>query len=267
MRGPSVAIRKWFAARRASVEISEQGGVRSLHLGGDAIQSSIRLGRPDALELHYTRAMMGFMLFHPRPREIVMIGLGGGSIARFVLYRMESTRITVVELNPRVVDVARLHFGLPPDGERLRVEVADGAAWVPAHPTACDVLLLDAFNDGETIPELCTERYYEHCYAALEPGGVFAVNFMMDEPLRARFTERIERVFDGRILCLPAADRVNMIVFGLKSDARRLPIDPLVRHAAQLERRFGLPFNGFARDLIATNPRTAASLKLSPVPD
>ena len=72
----------WFSRRGASVEVSEEDGVRSLHLGGDAIQSSIRLDRPDELALDYTRTMMAFLLFQPLPREVLMIGLGGGSMAR-----------------------------------------------------------------------------------------------------------------------------------------------------------------------------------------
>ena len=58
-------IKDLLAGRRASVEVSEEDGVRSLHLGGDAIQSSIRLDRPDELALDYTRAMMAFLLFQP----------------------------------------------------------------------------------------------------------------------------------------------------------------------------------------------------------
>ena len=54
--------KKGLAPVRASVEVSEVDGVRSLHLGGDAIQSSILLARPDELALDYTRAMMAFLL-------------------------------------------------------------------------------------------------------------------------------------------------------------------------------------------------------------
>ena len=80
--------KNWLARRRSSVEVSEEDGVRSLHLGGDAIQSSIRLDRPDELALDYTRAMMAFLLFQPLPREVLMIGLGGGSMARYIHQRM-----------------------------------------------------------------------------------------------------------------------------------------------------------------------------------
>ncbi len=71
--------------------------------------------------------MMAFLLFHPEPREALMIGLGGGSLAKFFLKKFKQTSIRVVELDPRVLAAAREHFALPPDGARLRVEVGDGA--------------------------------------------------------------------------------------------------------------------------------------------
>ena len=72
---------KWNPTSDRSVTIAEEDGVRSLHIGGLAIQSAMRMSAPDQLELHYTRAMMAFLLFEPRPRDILMIGLGGGSMA------------------------------------------------------------------------------------------------------------------------------------------------------------------------------------------
>lgn len=58
----------------------EDGAVRSLHFTIGEIQSSMRLDRPDELEVDYTRTMMGFLLLASRPRYIAMIGLGGGSL-------------------------------------------------------------------------------------------------------------------------------------------------------------------------------------------
>src|SRR5512146_2271879 len=115
------------ALRRSSVEVSEEDGVRSLHLGGDAIQSSIRLDRPDELALDYTRAMMAFLLFQPLPRAVLMIGLGGGSMARSIHQRMPATHTTVVEINAKVLAAARSVFRFPADDERLQVDIADGA--------------------------------------------------------------------------------------------------------------------------------------------
>ena len=76
-------------------------GVRSLHFTMGEVQSSMRTDRPDELELDYTRTMMGFLLLNPQPRAIAMIGLGGGSLAKFCHRHLPSARITAVENNPR----------------------------------------------------------------------------------------------------------------------------------------------------------------------
>src|SRR6266568_8525754 len=105
-------LRKWFAGHKA-VEIVEEGGVRLLQIGGNAIQSAMRLDAPDRIELDYVRAMMAFLLFRPDPRDVLMVGLGGGSMARFIHQRMRQTRVTVVEINPGVVAMARRYFHFP----------------------------------------------------------------------------------------------------------------------------------------------------------
>jgi spermidine synthase len=259
--------KKSNVARNLSVEVSESGGVRSLHLGGDAIQSRILLSAPEALALHYTQAMMGFLLLHAAPREILMIGLGGGSIARFVHHRLDTMRITTVEINPQVVAAARAHFGLPQEDERHKIVVDDGADYVPAHPMSCDVLIVDAFEDGESAAGLCTRGFYDSAYAALLDDGVMVQNFMADEPKFAVYLNRIEAAFDGRVLCMPTGDRVNMMVFAMKCDARRVAIEGLKKTAVRLQRRLGVPFTRMVSDMLTANERTASYLKLNALND
>ncbi|MCZ7566846.1 MAG: fused MFS/spermidine synthase [Burkholderiales bacterium] len=255
-------LKRWIAGRRSSVEVSEKRGVRALHLGGDAIQSAIRLSQPDALELHYTRAMMSFMLFEPAPREILMIGLGGGSIARFAHARLPMTRMTVVEINARVLAAARSHFGLPEEDARLRIEIADGATYVPAHPGSADVLLLDAFEDGVSVKSLATQAFYDACRKALRSGGILVVNFIASERKFGACLGRIEQAFDDQVLLLPAGDRVNNIILAFNGGPARVPIAGLNATAEALKREFDLPFDRFVADLLRFNARTAGHLRL-----
>ncbi|MEX2242006.1 MAG: hypothetical protein WD775_15130 [Burkholderiales bacterium] len=114
-------------SRMPALTVSEERGVRTLHVGGVAIQSSMRLSDPYALELEYTRCMMSFLLFHARPARALKIGLGGGSLVKFFWRRLPWMKTRVVELDPRVVQVARAQFHLPADDARLAVEIGDGA--------------------------------------------------------------------------------------------------------------------------------------------
>ena len=141
--------------------------MRTLHVGGEAIQSAMRLGDPFALALDYTRCMMAFLLFHPQPHAALMIGLGGGSLPKFFYKNLRKTKIRIVELDERIVHAARTQFGLPADDARLAVEIGDGAQALS--PECCDVLVIDAYHDEAHVQELASQAFYDAAYLAL-PG-------------------------------------------------------------------------------------------------
>ena len=67
--------------------VYDDAGVRRLHFDSAAVQSSMRLSDPYALDLSYTQAMMGFLLFSAEPRHILIVGLGGGSLSKYCHHR------------------------------------------------------------------------------------------------------------------------------------------------------------------------------------
>ena len=236
--------------------------MRSLHVGGEAIQSSMRLGDPFALALDYTRCMMAFLLFHPEPRRALMIGLGGGSLAKFFFKHLRRTRVRVVELDPRIVATARTHFALPADGSRLAVEIGDGAEALA--PECCDVLVVDAYHDEAHVPELASAEFYDAAFLALEPRGVLAVNFMDDDRRFEQYMRRLESAFGGAVLAMRALYDPNIVAFALKGLPARLEWEELRRRAARLESRLELPFPKYLRRLRSMNRSDGASLVLGP---
>lgn len=74
---------------------------KTLYFSECDIQSRMQIGRPDLLSLSYTRLMMGFLLLVPRPRSIAMVGLGGGSLAKFCYRYLPRSRIEVIETQAR----------------------------------------------------------------------------------------------------------------------------------------------------------------------
>jgi spermidine synthase len=230
-----------------TIAVSDERGVRSLHVGGEAIQSSMKIGDPFALALDYTRCMMAVLLFHPEPARALMIGLGGGSLAKFFYKHLRRTSVRVVELDPRIVAAARRHFALPPDGERLSVEIGDGAEALS--PECCDVLVIDAYHDEAHVPELATAEFYDAAYLALEPRGAMVVNFMDDDPKLERYLERLANAFGGAVLRMHALYDPNVIAFALKGIDPPQSWEDLRRRAQSLESRFGLPFVKYAKRL------------------
>jgi spermidine synthase len=245
-----------------AIAVSDERGVRSLHVGGEAIQSSMKLGDPFALALDYTRCMMAFLLFHPEPRCALMIGLGGGSLAKFFFKHLKRTRVRVVELDARIVATARAHFALPPDGERLVVEIGDGAEALA--PECCDVLVVDAYHDEAHVPELAGEAFYDAAFLALEPRGVLVVNFMDDDPRFDQYMQRLGNAFGGAVLAMRALYDPNILAFAFKGMPARVEWDELRRRAARLESRLGLRFSKYVKRLRSMNRSDGASLLLSP---
>lgn len=233
--------------REPAIAVSDEHGIRSLHIGGEAIQSSMNLGDPFALALDYTRCMMAFLLFHPQPREALMIGLGGGSLPKFFHKHLRSTRVRVVELDPRIVRTARTQFFLPPDDARLSVEIGDGAEALS--PECCDVLMVDAYHDEAHVPKLATAEFYDAAYLALDAKGVLVVNYMDDDPMFDEYLQRLEAAFGGAVLTMRALYDPNIIAFALKGLPRELDWDELRRRAGTLQARLGLPFRKYVSRL------------------
>lgn len=124
------------------VGISEEGNIRSLHLGSDTVQSSMNLDRPSELVLSYSRAMMGWLLFAERlPQHITQIGLGGGSFARWTDTYLPDTRQTAVDINPQVIAIARNLFELPFEGGKFEIIEADGAEYIKVFRHNTDIIL------------------------------------------------------------------------------------------------------------------------------
>ena len=243
-----------------TIAVSDERGVRSLHVGGEAIQSSMKIGDPFALALDYTRCMMAFLLFHPEPRQALMIGLGGGSLAKFFFKHLRRTRLRVVELDPRIVTTARTHFALPPDDERLIVEIGDGAEALS--PECCDVLVVDAYHDEAHVPALASAEFYDAAFLALEPRGALVVNYMDDDPRFDEYLQRLENAFGGAVVAMRALYDPNVIAFALKGMPQRLEWDELRRRAGRLESRLGLPFVKYVKRLRSMNRSESRHLVL-----
>jgi len=247
---------------KPTIAVSDARGVRSLHVGGEAIQSSMKIGDPFALALDYTRCMMAFLLFHPEPREALMIGLGGGSLAKFFHRRLRATRVHVVELDARIVAMARSRFALPQDDARLAVEIGDGAEAL--FPECCDLLIVDAYHDEAHVPKLATGEFYDAAYLALQAKGTLVVNFMDDDPLFDQYLQRLEAAFGGAVLAMRALYDPNIVAFAFKGLPPRVPWEELRRRAARLEARLDLPFSKYVRRLRSMNRSSGRELLVTP---
>jgi spermidine synthase len=231
------------------LEVVDAHGVRSLHFGTYPRQSAMSLADPDRLELIYVRAMLLGLLFTPEPRSILLLGLGGGSLAKFLFQNFPACRIEAVECRSGVAPVAQRFFGLPED-PRLAVHVGDCNEYVcglanPSRP-AFDLILVDAFDHRGLAESVNRRDFFIACSTLLGPEGVFAVNLWGSEMASYRQSVRLlNTYFDGRIMRLPVPGKGNVIGYGLGSRLERPPARELIQRARALEIRLGIEFPRF----------------------
>jgi spermidine synthase len=245
-----------------SVYISEKSGVRTLHIGSDTIQSAMRIAAPNQLEIAYTRSMMAFLLFNPDPREILMIGLGGGSLAKFIYHQLAHAHTLAVEVNPRVVTVARQLFHVPADDDRLRVIVGDGSAHLKSSKASYEVILVDGYDAQSQVKEVATSAFYRDCARALGDDGILVVNLWGGDRDFANCVERIRGAFGGLVACLPAGKPGNVVALAFKRSPGEPRWEDLRQRAEVLEARHGLEFPSFVRELPVMNPNDRDRLLL-----
>lgn len=234
----------------------------SLSFTSSLIQSSMRLDAPNELVLDYTRAMMGCLLLNPAPHRVLMIGLGGGSMLKYLHQHLPDAAFTVVEISQAVIDL-RGDFLLPPDSERLHTVCDDGARFLRervrqgagqdtgpglSEEARFDVILVDGFDGTGIPPALSSRRFYEDCRAALSEAGVLVANVQADTARSREIRQRLSRAFDGALVSVESDEGGNEVMVAATRTA-------LARCGAEFEARWAALGPAHQATLAATSSR------------
>lgn len=238
------------------IDISEAAGVRYLHFGSDWIQGAMRIRKPHALELAYTREMMAGLLLRDGlaqdagqwPRNVLIIGLGAASLAKFVHHHYPHSRIRVVEIAPAVVAAARQFFRLPAEDARFSIEIGCGARHVLETDRHYDYILVDGYDRNARAGALDTLPFHQAVRSRLSEQGLMAVNLFGRSRGYEASLERIVSAFDARALAFPSCDSGNVVAFAANGDT-------VMRTMAELRSRAQLLKEATGLDLLPTVTR------------
>jgi spermidine synthase len=224
--------------------VIDDGEWRYLHFDQRLVQSAMRIEAPNALDVRYTQKMMSFLLFQPRPRRIVLVGLGGGSLVKFCHYRLPAAQLVVLENNPDVISLRDV-FWVPPDGPMLQVLEADGAEYLAAAAKGIDVLLVDAFDKSGFAPSLAGPEFFEQAKAKLAGSGVLVINLAGDEERYADLIATAMQVFDHQVVVLPVPQDDNQVLLAFRDATFEPNWRRLRNQAKELRAKHGLDFPAF----------------------
>jgi spermidine synthase len=240
------------------IEVVENNGERVLHFGTSSRQSSQLLNDPNALNSLYAQAMMAVLLFNEQPRHPLLIGLGGGTLAKFFLHQFPDIRLSVVEFRAEVLKVARSHFSLPLD-QRMKIKIGCGAQHVGAQSREFsalhDAILVDAFDPWGMAEEVSSQAFFDDCLRLLTADGVLVINLWgTDKDLFQKVSWNMGRAFDWRMVFLPVRGRGNIIGFAFPPQRGQFSYKALQSKAETLLQQYQLDYPLFLYDFRRNNP-------------
>jgi spermidine synthase len=191
-------------------------GIRSLVFDDGATQSCMDVRSPNRLVLPYTRAIMSSLAFHPEPRRILIVGVGGGTMPMFLHRTYPELIIDNVDIDPVVVKVAREFFGLV-ENDKVRIHIGDGRKFIQTTENRYDIIFLDAYG-ADSIPySLATRQFLEAVRAKLAPGGIVVSNVwsQLHNRLYWSMLKTYQTVFDEVHLIHAPEGSSNRIVVAL----------------------------------------------------
>lgn len=202
------------------IVVSEDDEARYLRFGYGAKQSAMTLANPGALRVPYTAYLALGMAF-VKPERVLMIGLAGGSVARFIRSARPEVEMDVVELDPDVVGVARRFFGVEADAA-LRIHVDDGRMFVKRTAERYDWIVLDAFHADSMPHHMATEEFFREVKGILAPRGVVTMNVAPLGPgvLYLSVIGTLARVFP-QVYLFQVPERSNIVAVGTLDANRR----------------------------------------------
>jgi spermidine synthase len=162
--------------------------------GTDAIQSEVNKNNTNELILDYTQHMIASVPLVDKPKRILVVGLGGACIQRYLHKLLPNAVIESAELDPAVLEVARKYFYLIED-DRQKVHVGDGREFIEKSKEKYDIIMLDAFSATSIPYMLATQEFLKAVKEHLTQGGIVCANLWSHQADYTKTLKTYESVF------------------------------------------------------------------------
>lgn len=144
----------------------------------------------------YTRYMTAALAYSEAIGSVLEIGLGGGRTSWYIHKYVPEATLTVVELDPEVIVLAKKYFGIREE-PRFRIVARDGRMYLLRNKVTYDAIFIDAYR-GPFVPfHLLTTEFYRLVRSRLKPGGVVVQNIESNTMLFDAAVVTIRSVFDN----------------------------------------------------------------------
>lgn len=197
------------------IQVIEDAGKRYLAFGTEDEQSCQLIQQPHILQLEYTRAIM-LSLLMVNPKNITLIGLGGGSLALTFHTVLPKTYIQAIELRDMVVKTAQKYFHLPKSDniQYTSMEGFDYLKAIPSHST--QLIVADMYTEQGVDQQQLSQAFIQQCERNLSPNGWLVLNCWLDHKLNSAFIQALDESFSLLYACDTGGG--NWVLFAGKVD-------------------------------------------------
>lgn len=197
------------------VEILDNGDHRSLYFASEHLQSRMSLSRPHTLILPYTQYMAASLLLQQKPQDILIVGIGAGSLIRFFSHHFPGCQIDGVDSSPHILALAQGYFRLR-ESARIVLHCQDGLEFLQdTGDKSYDLILVDAFDDHGMAPTIYSAPFFACCSARLKSGGVMSCNLWSSDAPRYREIKTLITGHFAEALYLPVPQRGNIVALAM----------------------------------------------------
>jgi spermidine synthase len=252
------------------IKVADYGRMRVLHFN-NTTQSQISLDDPLQGHFEYTEYFHMPWLWNDQIKTVLMIGLGGSSIQRAYQAYWPQVETETVELDPKVVAVARDYFQFQ-ETEKMKAIISDGRMHLRRTPKKYDLIIMDAYTAnryGSYIPyTLVTKEFFALAHAHLSDKGVLAYNvigsaYQRQENIVGSIYRTLKTSF-AQVYMFPALGSRNVVVLATKSP-ELVSRSQLEQRLAQLIKARPVTFPNFATRLkrfLSGPPASAAKSRV-----
>lgn len=238
------------------IRIRKNGNVLTLVFvrdsGEEAFESQVNLRAPHVLKFNYLQHMFASYLVQPEQKNVMIVGLGGGSMVHFLQKYDPEVSVEAVEIDPVVVQLAEKYFKVK-QNDKVKLVVADAFEYLKETKSKYDTIYMDAFlkpseeTDETGVPlNLRTIDFYKQMQGLLTENGSVVFNINPHDRMESDIATIKEAFPQTYVFNLP--NKGGVVVVG-SMQKTRVENPELINAGKAVDTRFkaGFSFQDIAR--------------------
>ncbi|MGK0406147.1 MAG: spermidine synthase [Oleispira sp.] len=226
------------------IQVLDDGNKRYLTFGTDDEQSCQLIDQPHVLQHEYTRAILLSLLL-VKPKQVTIIGVGGGSLLTAFHHLVPDCQLVGIELRRKVAQLAHKYFQLP-QHKNIKLHIIDGFEYLKNCDINTDIIIADMYLAEGIDQQQLSAQFIANAHRRLNQGGWLVLNYWLDHKMEEHLTHALNEHFDQIYMCDTGGG--NWVVFAGKVNIQQ----PLINEdkVKPLSKAAGFSFNKFLKRLV-----------------